>query len=94
VDAHYNVSMGRRVAATISLVCSAAPLVLFASGPLAAGAGVASPTASLAATGAQPPMLPLKHSGAGSTAVTGVSRGTGLALLPSATTTGSTASPR
>ena len=51
MDAHYNVSIGRRVAATISLVCSAAPLVLSASGPLAAGAGVASPRATLA-TGA------------------------------------------
>lgn len=52
MGANYNVSMGRRVAATISVGCSAAALVLFASGRLAAGAGVASPTASPAATGA------------------------------------------
>ncbi len=42
--------MARRVAA-ICLVCSAAALVLFASDPLAAGTGVASPTTSLTATG-------------------------------------------
>jgi hypothetical protein len=51
VGAHYNLSMARRVAAAISLACSAAALAFFASDPLAAGTGVASPTASLAATG-------------------------------------------
>ena len=52
MGAHYNVSMACRVAAAISLACSAAALVLFASDLLAAGTAVASPTASLAATGA------------------------------------------
>ena len=42
----------------------------------------------------QPPPVPLKHSAVGCTAVTGASRGTGLVLLPSGTTTGSIALPR
>jgi hypothetical protein len=55
VGALYNLSMARRVAAPISLACSVAALAFFASDPLAAGTGVASPAASLPATGPPAP---------------------------------------
>jgi hypothetical protein len=47
--------MAGRVAATISLVCAAATLAIFASGPLAAGTGAESLAASPAATGPPTP---------------------------------------